>query len=285
MSETLPLDDGGPLHHPDQPLGFHPALRAAAFFLRACEEVQPQLFRDLGESFAHTRLPSERRRHRLAAALRGWASRHHLESPYVLEVLFLTLTAWKTARRRLALARHDREVLSPRADRVTLERLGAVEERCRQILDGHGPWIDLLTLEPEEAPLAPLLVLSTPLPHLRVPRKTPSPLRLELPAWNAELERWEDSESRLRRAFEAALQRHQRSTRDRLLEAGFEEAPVMRAEHHFRWLALRQLRGWRPSQIARRSRVTVAAVSLALRHLAKLVDLPIRPVKSGPEEL
>lgn len=59
--------------------------------------------------------------------------------------------------------------------------------------------------------------------------------------------------------------------------------PTKTALHHFDWLALRQLHGLRPSTLARRAAAAVSTVHAALAGLSKLLELPLRPVRSGPE--
>jgi hypothetical protein len=294
MPRKLPLDDGGPLHHPDEPVGFHPSLRAAGHLLVACETVHRGTLRSLRDDVLphHPhRLPpaATAPTSPLTTALRAWAAERHLASPYVLEALLLTLSAWHRARRRLALVRHDLETLSAHpagpAAADLLDRLRGLERCCTDALAGWGPWIHLLTHPPADAPVTPLLALGPPLPHLAIPRRTPSPLTLEHPPWNPEIETWEDFETKLRRHLDAALPAYRRRTRSTLLRRGYRPVPVKTAAHHFRWLAERQLRGWRPSQTARRHSVHPATVHAALATLTKLLHLPLRPVKPGPEEL
>ena len=121
--------------------------------------------------------------------------------------------------------------------------------------------------------------------RLHVPQRPASPLAVALPPWRPEIERWEETEDRILRAFDDALAEHREATRRRLLDEGLDLVPDLRAEHHFTWLAQRQHLGWRPSRIARRAGVTATAVSAACRNLARLLDLALRPVKPGPDEL
>jgi hypothetical protein len=54
---------------------------------------------------------------------------------------------------------------------------------------------------------------------------------------------------------------------------------------HFKWLALRQVRGQRPSEIAAsftRGRATALTVRNGLKATAALIGLKLRPVSPGP---
>lgn len=309
------LGDGGPYYDPDDPLLAHPALRAAAHLLVAADRAAPGTRASLQADVLPLHPPTGRllRSPRLALdpsgaaflappdtatrfsvrqtlayldALLAWARRRHLDSPYVLELLLLVLDAWNGLDRTIALCDADLEDLRRQpptpALRDSLALLQDRRSRLAAATAGWSFWIDLLTTTDAEAPLDALLVLPDHLSRLTA-RPSPSPdLVLHGPAWHPELEPWADAEERLRRAFEDALARHRDDTAAAAAER-LARAPTKTAPHHFDWLALRQLRGLRPTTLARRAGAAVSTVHAALSDLSKLLELPLRPVRSGPE--
>jgi hypothetical protein len=189
--------------------------------------------------------------------LHHWTTRRHLDSPYVLEVLALTLSAWHQAEER----RHCGEPVAETGD--------------------AGPWIEALTSHPDDVDVAPLLDMLGDLPHVRIPLRGAPNLRLVVEGWNPETEPFEAAEERLRRAVGQWARdqrtRTERTTRSRSLR----RLRLRPARRHFTWLARRQLQGWRPVQIARRYKVSSTSVHRALRPLADLLELDLRPVKTG----
>ena len=297
-TKVLPLTDGGPVFHPDRPAVFHPSLRAAAHLLLIGHRLETALLRDLEEELLplhpatpclilssrlrfgvdgvewrgpQTRHEAHRSAHRYLDGLLRWAAERHLRSPYVLEILGLTLMARHTAERlaRLEGSSPPRKAGAERARRASLP----------------GPWIEALTTEPADVDLAPLVRLT---PHVRlvqrptrrVPRFRAAPM-----AWNPELEPFEDFRRRLQRQVSADARRY----RDTVLQAAEAQGCIplrlRPTEEHLTWLARRQLQGWRPAEIARRYRVGVSTVHDALSALSELLKLPLRPVKGGRPEL
>lgn len=309
------LGDGGPFYDPDDPLLAHPALRAAAHLLAAADRVAPGIRASLRADVLPLHPPTGRllRSPRLSLdpsgavftappdtaaracvrqtlayldAVLAWARHRHLDSPYVLELLLLVLDAWHGLDRTIALCDADLEHLrrqppSP-ALRDSLALLQGRRSRLAAAAAGWSFWMELLTTTGAESLLDALLVLPD---HLRriASRPSPSPdLVVHGPAWHPELEPWAEAEDRLRRAFEDALARHRDETAAAAAER-LARAPTKTAPHHFDWLALRQLRGLRPTTLARRAGVGVSTVHAALSDLSKLLELPLRPVRTGPE--
>jgi hypothetical protein len=311
------LGDGGPFYDPDDPLLAHPSIRAAAHLLAAADRVAPATRASLRKDILPLHPPTPRllRSPRLALdpsgatftappdapdpssrplvrqtldyldALLAWARHRHLASPYILELLLLVLDAWHGLDRTIALCDADskhlrRQPPSP-ALRDSLALLDRRRSRLAAATAGWSFWIDLLTSTDPETPLDPLLQLPDHLRRLS-PRRSPSPdLVLHAPAWQPELEPWAAAEERLRTAFDETLSRHRDDTT--ATTAHLAPAPTKAALHHFDWMALRQLRGLRPTTLARRAGAAVSTVHAALSDLSKLLELPLRPVRSGPE--
>lgn len=126
--------------------------------------------------------------------------------------------------------------------------------------------------------------------------------RLILGGWRPEEETWKDFETRLKEGFEEALKDYGRRSHSRL-KAGFlsprpqdsehgrwgephpwQPAPTKYGNEHFRWLALRQVKGLRPSEIAKRPDVakTESTVNEGIGSAASLLQLVLRPVRTGP---
>jgi hypothetical protein len=204
-----------------------------------------------------------------------WAQERWLASPYVLEVLLITLLAWAAE--------------SPGSPRTGQEP--SVKERqttstrasARDDDGGWGPWVSVLTSAPEEAEVGSLLQVAADLPHWQAAWQPAPPVNLALRPWTPEIETADEAEARLRRDFEKALARHLAEMQDSAADAGLQPSPVKTAGHHFEWLALRQVEGWRPSQIAGRFGVGASTVRAALADLSDLLELSLRPVKPGPE--
>ncbi|HMB52150.1 MAG TPA: hypothetical protein VKU40_02460 [Thermoanaerobaculia bacterium] len=279
MADRFTLTDGGAYFHTEQPVGFHPALRAAAHLIQAARSLDRGLLRSLREEVLPWHPPTLRRLLSPRGAglsgsppapappippaveyldrLHRWTTARHIASPYVLEVLSLTLSAWHQVEER---------------------------RRCGEPVAETGdasPWIEALTSPPEEVDVAPLLPTLGDLPHLRVPVRGAPNLRLVIDGWDPETEPFEAAEARLRRAVGRWASEHrtrtERSTRSRSLR----RLRLRPARRHFTWLARRQLQGWRPVQIARRYKVSSTSVHRALRPLADLLELDLRPVKTG----
>lgn len=266
MDDRLALTDG-PYFHSERPLGLHPALRAAAHLLSAAHGVARSLMADLRDELLPRHPPTVRRllsRRRPSSAtasyldhLRRWAADHHLASPYVLEVLALTLASW-----------HDED---------ERRRIGAPVWSGSDL----GPWLDTLSAEPAEADVSALLATLGEFPHLRVPRRPPPDLSLAVRGWDPETEPFEVVERRLRRALAHLATEHRTRTQRRTRSSSLRGLRLRPARRHFTWLARRQLQGWRPVQIARRYKVSSTSVHRALRPLADLLELDLRPVKTG----
>lgn len=127
--------------------------------------------------------------------------------------------------------------------------------------------------------------------------------RLVLGGWKPDEETWKDAAARLRKGFELELKIYL----DRIegsLKGGtlgprpkdskhgtwgephaWEAAPTKYGDDHFLWLALRQVKGLRPSEIAERRDVarTVSTVNEGIDSAASLLQLPLRPVRTGPQ--
>jgi hypothetical protein len=312
------LGDGGPYYDPDDPLLAHPSLRAAAHLLAAADRAAPTTRASLraevlplhpptprllasprlaldpsGATFLAppgapdpTSRPLVRRTLEYLDALLAWARHRHLASPYVLELLLLVLDAWHGLDRTLALCDADlrelrRQPPSP-ALQDSLAHLDRRRSRLAAAATGWSFWIELLTATEPDAPLDPLLALPHHLRRLS-PRPSPSPdLLVAARAWHPELEPWAAAEERLRDAFESALERHRDETAAAAAER-LARTPLRAAPHHFEWLALRQLKGLRPTTLARRTGAAVSTIHAALADLSGLLELPLRPVRSGPE--
>lgn len=343
----LTLSDGGPVHHPDRPAGFHPALRAAAHLLLAADRIRQPLRSSLRADILPLHPPTPRHLHAVhllldpdgspdlatphlrddthpthtfLTALRNWAAARHLASPYVLELLLLTVSTWHTAdrhrRARAALDRHHRtttavdprnarsELPTPRPTTRTPDTTSATPTpntgstapndartptrtttTTPEPATDWGPWVHLLTRPTDRADVSPVLELGTHLGHLLTGRRLTPPLTLRPTGWNPELETWDEAEARLRADFDARLQAHRRATTHLQRRQPHQPSPTRHAPHHLEWLALRQLRGWRPSHTARRRGVAVSTVHAALSSLSNLLELPLRPVKPGPTPL
>lgn len=338
MPDSIPLHNGGPLFHPDDPLGFHPSLRAAGHLLVAGERAVPGLARSLRDEVlphhpvnpialrspnlridpddgadlhrVEGREPLSRPAARARRSARlfihhllRWAGDRHLRSPYVLEVLLLTLLAWREIDRRQALAEADRRDIPP----DVLASLPPGASPAVPLYPGSliappaeasspdaapatlwGPWVAALTTAPEEADVLPLLELHVHVPFLHLSDRTglekaTSRLTLDLPPWRPQIEPWEEREQQLREHFESVLETHRRSTLERYRSRGYEPVPVKTAPHHFDWLAQRQLQARRPGELARRARVGRATVHAALKGLSEMLELKLRPVKQGRE--
>lgn len=293
MTARVHLGDGGPLYHPRQPVGFHPHLRAAAFLLLCAEKrlgslvasfrrdvftaVEGQAWGLVARALTGPRLclagesgsALVGRRHSgladgLVTAAQRWAQERHLAGANVLELLLLTLVTWGQLARESG------------AGPTAFEPRGAA---------GWGPWVDVLTALPEESAVGGLLERRRGWPCLRLAPRGPSEIRVTLSGWMPEMEDWATAEERLRSEVEAVLDAHRRRCETEAQRQGLAPVPVVGALRHFDWLALRQVAGWRPSRIARRSGVAVSTVHAALSKTSSLVGLPLRPVKPGPEEV
>jgi len=266
-------------------VGFHPALRAAAHLLLAARTVDHGLFRSLREEVLPWHPPTLRRllSRRLSSSPAGtawsvpptapdaptppaveyldrlhrWTAQRHLDSAYVLEVLALTLSAWHQTdeRRRCGEPAHE--------------------------AGDAGPWIEALTSNPADVDVTPLLHTLGDFPHLRVPDRGAPNLRLTVRGWDPETESFEAAEDRLRRAVGRWVREHRTQTERTTRSRSLRRLRLRPAPQHFVWLARRQLDGWRPIQIARRYRVSSTSVHRALRPLADLLELDLRPVKTG----
>jgi hypothetical protein len=182
-------------------------------------------------------------------------------------VLLITLLAWST---ELARAPAVESAAGP--------------DRHHESASGPwGPWVDVLTSAPEEAEVGSLLQIAAGLPHWQAAWTPAAPVDMALRPWAPEVETKAEAEERLRREFEKALARHLAEMRVAAEAAGLEPSPVKTAGHHFEWMALRQVSGWRPSRIAERFGVGASTVRAALADLSKLLELTLRPVKPGPE--
>lgn len=126
--------------------------------------------------------------------------------------------------------------------------------------------------------------------------------QLILGGWRPEEETWKDFETRVRDHFERALKDYRHRYRSGLkggtlgpppkdsnhVKWGkshtWEAAPTKYGDEHFRWLALRQVKGLRPSEIAERPDVakTVSTVNEGIGSAADLLQLLLRPVRPGP---
>lgn len=319
MPDPLPLHDGGAFYHGARPLGLPPALRAAAQLLVAGERRVPGLREELREEFvggpeirlAVLSAPSvwfdpehgfrllrglycqdgrRRQTMRLRPANRvaAWARERYLNSPWVVELILLTVASWQELRRRSRAVEGRLAALTEAdgGDPDLISRLTSEASRLTRAADGWGPWIEVLTRPPEEADLGLLIDLPhvQDLPYLyRAQRPAPAgSVVLELDGWRFELETWEEAVGRLRSEVEQKLERYRDDAMHRAQETGFMPNPSKSAVHHFDWLALRQLEGWSPAQLAAEFRVGASTVHAGLQQLSDLLELELRPVPRGP---
>jgi len=289
---SIPLTDGGPVYHPSHPVGFHPALRAAAHLLTVGQRLTgSSLLEDLRDEVLPLHPPTLRMllSRRLMFSTQGaawlgvrpragglqvtleyldglwrWAKRNHLLSPWILEVLGLTLAAWHAT---------DRQSWPTHPE--------IPDAALRQSPTLPGPWIEALTTEPASANIAPLLHLTPEIPLVRAPEAHLPPFQVTPSAWRPEIEPYEDFKRRVLREATAAARRHRRVALRSAAERGCLRVTVRPTVQHLTWLARRQLQGWCPSEIARRHRAGVSTVHGALSALSELLELPLRPVKTG----
>lgn len=324
MKSSLPLHDGGAFYHPEQPLGFHPSLRAAAQLLVAADRrrcglrasVQrtvaaappirlsllsaPTVHFDLEHGFQIIRgVHTPAGHHRLdlqlepANRLLAWAHDHHLASPWILELLLLTVQAWQElgARTRRVEMSLDRLTHLGSAESTVLQRrLADQRDQLQRACGDWGPWVEAMTRPLEEVDVTLLLELSRVhhLPYLRRRSRRRHPcscLDLDIAGWRVELESWEEASARIHQELQAALELHEAHVREAADRAGLRPTPTKTASHHFEWLALRQVRGWSPRRIADRSGAGVSTVRTALREVSQLLELPLRFIPPGPAGL
>ena len=134
------------------------------------------------------------------------------------------------------------------------------------------------------------------------------PFDLILRGWSPEVETWAAAKERFRETFEEALSAYHAHYAKRLKKGllgpkpknwqsteneresirrgrPFKWEPVTTkyGDDHFLWLALRQVKGLRPQEIADRSSVgkTVSTVNEAIEGTARLLKLELRPVPLG----
>ncbi len=95
------------------------------------------------------------------------------------------------------------------------------------------------------------------------------------------------AEQAIRAAFDAHLTRYLDRLECLAKERGLKPTPEKRALTHFDWLALYQVKGWRPAKIAdwyheiNEKGAEVSAIRMALQETARLIGLPLRPSRRG----
>ena len=292
--KSIHLTDGGPLYHPQQPFAFHPALRVAAHLLDVAHQLNQGLFHRLRDDVLPRHPPTLRflLSPRLALStsniswsgstcprgvqvtldyvrtLATWADDHHLLSPWILEVLLLTLAAWHSQLR-------DQQLVDPSDS--------SSEAKIEPSLP--GPWIEMLTSDRREADVGPLLRLTPEIPLIRRHTLIRGTLTVDVAAWNPESEPYDEFKRRLLRTASAAASDHRSAQLASFTAGGSRRPPLRITRGHVTWLARRQLGGWRPSQIARRYRVGVSTVHDALSSLSRFLALPLRSVPTGRPDL
>lgn len=351
------LGDGGAYHRLDRQHIFQPGLRAAAHYLKAVEEVNPEVRRGLadqvlakhrfsrdfpaGQGLYFTPktiglkptpswMPSRREQFKRArpflAAYQRWATKYYMWSPFLAEVLFKTLTLWDDLRKDLneckdtirAAEEYEETAALTDRDLRFLDRVKVKRQFLEEELKGWGWWVDLLASDLTSSQISSWLRdKNAQRPdHRRVLERLdrlpisltwegsdslPS-FRLILDGWHPEEEIWAAAEKRFRDSFEERLREYRRSQeegvrsgrRDPFLKDSehvkwgqpqpLRPTPTKYGDHHFRWLALRQVVGLRPQEIANLPDVEakISAVNSGIQQAAELLELELRPVRSGP---
>jgi hypothetical protein len=336
---------------------FSPALRAAAHYLRAVEEVAPQVREDLAARLAthtfpkyfvewqgiglfpkkvtHKPLPGQPRkaqRERFEEArpflkeFRFWTNEYFMWSTPIHHVLYRTLELWNDIDTEIDECQstirqaEEYEKETPLSDDDT-RYLQAVESRMEFLTrerKGWGWWVDFLTsditirqldtwFQHQTAESDDHRHLLERMDDLRInitwgPPASAPPFHMTLEGLQPAVETWPAFEQRVRDGCEKAI-KHYRSAYYERLKTGtlnppqkdsehvkwgkphpLETAPTKYGDEHFRWLALRQVRGLRPHEIASRkgSHRSMSAVNEAIESTARLLQLELRPVRPGP---
>ena len=111
----------------------------------------------------------------------------------------------------------------------------------------------------------------------------------ELPAdaWDLDTEQWEEFETRVTEELLSRLAAYKERILSLAIDRGYERAPIIKNEEHFRWLALYQVQGSSPKDIANHFRIEIRSaeniqntVLKAVRQKAKLISLTLRDSKA-----
>jgi hypothetical protein len=191
--------------------------------------------------------------------------------------------------------------------------LDAVEDRIRFLKEeqeGWGWWVDFLASDITNRQLEAWLQhkraasddhrqLLERMDRLRIditwetPASAP-PFRLILHGWQPEVEMWPAFEQRVRDACAKAIKRYRSAYYERFKADAlnprqkdsehvtwgkpptWETAPAKYDSDHFKWLALRQVKGLRPQEIADRHHAALPTVNEGIRRAAVLIELERR---------
>lgn len=213
---------------------------------------------------------------------------------------------------------YDKQRPLTEEDRQIVESEKTRLEFLKEEQGGWGWWVDFLSAEIAVSKLSAWFLNRTAeseshrrlferMDRLRIditwePPAAALPFRLILEGWRPEVETWETAKKRFQVGFDQALKNYRRIFDGRLKTGSlnprpkdsksvkwgkphrWKAAPSKHSGDHFAWLALRQVKGLRPQEIAdcHTGGKAVSTVNEAIESTARLLQLELRPVRPGP---
>jgi hypothetical protein len=106
------------------------------------------------------------------------------------------------------------------------------------------------------------------------------------PGWNLDVDDWQEFKRSVESSFKSFVAKYHRNTVAQAYAGGWGEAPDIREQLRFKWLALWQVKGLSAIKILAwsRQKVNPSNVEKQVKRSAKQADITLRPSKAGPRK-